>query len=163
MFSKGEKVVYGSTGVCVIEDICEKELIRNQKKMYYVLKPIFQQNNVIYAPVNDGKVAMRPVLTAREAEELIARIPEIKEETTERDYSKEDYRTEFLPHKCADLVKLTSIIYEKRKTASQNNKKLGFMDEKYMRLAEELLFGELSVALDIPPEKVKDYIKERIK
>lgn len=56
MFSKGEKIVYGSTGVCVIEDICEKELIRNQKKLYYILKPLFQQNNTIYAPYNDVRL-----------------------------------------------------------------------------------------------------------
>ncbi len=163
MFSKGEKVVYGSTGVCVIEDICEKELIRNQKRQYYVLKPLFQQNNVIYAPLTDGKVVMRPVMTAKEADELIAKIPEIKEKGSERDFSKEDYRTEFLPHECTDLVMLTSVIYEKRKAAAENKKKLGFMDEKYMRLAEDLLFGELSVALDIPFDSVKDYIKEQIK
>lgn len=163
MFSKGEKVVYGSTGVCVIEDICEKELIRNKKRQYYVLKPLFKQNNVIYAPVSDGKVFMRPVMTAKEAEELIAKIPEIEERGSERVFSKEDYRTEFLPHECADLVMLTSIIYKKRKTAAENKKKLGFVDEKYMRLAEDLLFGELSIALDIPYDSVKDYIKERIK
>lgn len=163
MFLKGEKVVYGSTGVCVIEDICEKELIRNQKREYYVLKPLFQQNNVIYAPLTDGKVVMRPVMTAKEADELIAKIPEIKKKGSGRDFSKEDYRTEFLPHECTDLVMLTSVIYEKRKAAAENKKKLGFMDEKYMRLAEDLLFGELSVALDIPYDSVKDYIKEKIK
>ncbi len=162
MFSKGEKIVYGSTGVCVIEDICEKELIRNQKKLYYILKPLFQQNNTIYAPYNDGKVFMRPVLTKAQADELIAKIPEIKEKGSPN-LSAEDYRNEFTSHKAVDLVKLTSLIYEKKKAAEENKKKLGFIDEKYMHLAEDLLFGELSVALDIPRDSVKDYIKEKIK
>ncbi|MBE6808048.1 MAG: hypothetical protein E7524_01120 [Ruminococcaceae bacterium] len=163
MFAKGEKIVYGNTGVCYIEDICEKELIRNQKKLYYVLKPIYQQNNVIYAPVENGMVAMRPVMTADEAEALISKIPEIKEKNPLVNLSGEDYRNELSGHECADLVRLTSIIYEKKKAAQANNKKLGFIDEKYMRLAESLLFGELAVSLDIPYDDVPKYIEKKIK
>ena len=36
--------------------------------------------------------------------------------------------------------------------------KPGFVDEKYLLLAEKLLFGELSAALGIPFDEVKDYI-----
>ena len=75
MFAKGEKIVYGSTVVCEVTDICEKELIRNQKRLYYVLKPLYQQNNIIYAPVENGKVFMRAVMSAAEADDLILKIP----------------------------------------------------------------------------------------
>ena len=37
------------------------------------------------------------------------------------------------------------------------------MDEKYMRLAEGLLFGELAVVLGIPYDEVPKYIEEKIK
>lgn len=162
MFNKGEKIVYGTTGVCVVDDICEKELIRNQKKLYYILKPIFQSNNIIYAPVEDGKVFMRPVMTSAEADALILKIPEIKEQKTNKILTQEDYKTELSSHNTEDLIKLTSLIYQKKKTAHQNNKKLGFVDEKYMRLAESLIFGELAVALDIPLDDVQSYIKSKI-
>ena len=36
------------------------------------------------------------------------------------------------------------------------------MDDRYMKLAEELLHGELSVALEIPKDEVKDYIHRRV-
>lgn len=39
MFVKGERIIHSQTGVFVIEDICEIELIKNQKRLYYVLKP----------------------------------------------------------------------------------------------------------------------------
>ena len=162
MFNKGEKVVYGTTGVCVVADICEKELIRNQKKLYYILKPCFQPNNIIYAPVNDGKVFMRPVMTAKEADELIAKIPAIKADNNQIFLSQDDYKSELSSHSSVDLVKLTTIIYQKKKIAHENRKKLGFVDEKYMNLSETLLFGELSVALDIPFEDVQKYIKSKI-
>ena len=163
MFEVGEKIVYGQTGVCVVEDVTEKELIRNQKRLYYVLKPMFQQNNTIYAPVDSDKVYMRPVMTAQEAEELIEKIPEIKQKVQKGELSVEDYRAELSSHRSVGLIELTAIIYEKKKTAQSQKKKLGFSDEKYMHLAENLLFGELSVALNIPYEEVSQYIENKIK
>ena len=35
-------------------------------------------------------------------------------------------------------------------------------DEKFLRRAEDLLFGELAVALDISRDKVTDYIADRL-
>lgn len=163
MFLKGEKVVYGQTGVCIIEEICEKELIKNQKRLYYVLKPINQENNTIYAPVESEKVVIRAVITKEEAEELISKIPEIVKSKNELSDSKEEYRNCLSTHRCSDLVKLTSQIYNKRKAALENRKKLGLVDEKYMHLAESLLFGELACALEIPVEEVKNYIANKLK
>lgn len=161
MFAKGEKVVYGQTGVCTIEDITEKELIRNQKRVYYVLRPLFQQNNIIYAPADSDKVFMRPVMTAQEADELILKIPEIKK-SARKELTAEDYKTELSAHESTSLVQLTAAIYEKKQAARAQKKKLGFSDEKYMRLAEDLLFGELSVALGIAVDDVTGYIESKL-
>ncbi|MBE6750720.1 MAG: hypothetical protein E7560_06115 [Ruminococcaceae bacterium] len=163
MFLKGEIVVYGQSGVCKIEDICEKELIRNQKKRYYVLKPIFQPNNVIYAPFENNKVFMRKVITKTEAEALILKIPQIIDALPESEVATEEYKKQISNYECADLIKLTSQIYSKRLLARSQKKKLGFLDEKYMSQAENLLFGEFSVALGIPFDEVQKYIEEKIK
>lgn len=162
MFSVGEKVVYGQTGVCVIESVTEKELIRNQKKQYYVLKPLFQNNNTIYAPVDSEKVFIRPIMTAEEADGLIMKIPQIAADSGLENASPTDYRAELSSHKIDDLVAVTAAIYEKKKNASAQKKKLGFSDEKYMRMAEDLLFGELSAALNIPVAEVTDYISKKL-
>ena len=63
MYIIGDKIIYGQTGVCVVEDICEKTLSRNNTKMYYTLRPIYQHNNMIYTPVDNDKVFMRPVIS----------------------------------------------------------------------------------------------------
>lgn len=162
MFSIGEKVVYGQTGVCVITDICEKALIRNQKKLYYVLMPCHQQNNVIYAPAEEGKVFMRHIMTAAEADALILKIPEIKKKMRSIELTPDDCRAALADHTCDALVELTARIYEKKKAAQSQKKKLGFSDEKYMKLAESLLFGELAEALGIPLESVGKYIAQKI-
>ena len=35
----------------------------------------------------------------------------------------------------------------------------GQMDQRYMKRAEDVLYGELAAALDIPMEEVPDYIR----
>lgn len=54
-------------------------------------------------------------------------------------------------------------IYNKKQFLEQQKKKFGKVDERFMKIAEEMLYGELSVALDIPKEKVQEYIALRVK
>ena len=163
MFKSGDTVVYGQAGVCTIADICEKELVRDQKKLYYVIKPLFQQNNIIYAPVENKKVNIRPVMTRQEADKLILKIPEIKAQSNVCELTQEECKKSLSSMDCTDVLKLTMLIYQKKKTAESQKKRLGFSDGRYMQLAEDILFGELSFVLDIPREKIKDYIEEKLK
>ena len=41
-------------------------------------------------------------------------------------------------------------------------KKLGAIDERFMKEGEALLFGELAAALDILPNEVPQYIQKRL-
>ena len=51
MFEIGEKIVYGSTGVCEVENIAPMDFAgKGEKELYYVLHPLYQ-DGVIYAPV----------------------------------------------------------------------------------------------------------------
>ena len=162
MFEKGTLVVYGQTGVCEVSDVTEKALIKNQKHLYYVLKHVYQQNNVIYAPVDSEKVLIRPVMTAKEADELICILPEITAESENADFTVEDYREFLSTSDVRELAKLAANIYQKKKLACIQKKKLGFSDEKYLNLAESLLFGELATALGIDIENIRDYIEAKI-
>ena len=63
---------------------------------------------------------------------------------------------------CVDLIRMTKSIYAKKKDAESRQKKIGMTDEKYLRRAEDLLFGELAVALGISRDAVTDYIADRL-
>ena len=64
MFEKGGYIVYGTTGVCQIEDITGmKSKGASGEKLYYVLRPCFQKGNTIFTPVDNGKIAMRAAMT----------------------------------------------------------------------------------------------------
>ena len=36
------------------------------------------------------------------------------------------------------------------------------VDDKYLSIAEQFLYGELAVALEIPREKIRKYVTERM-
>ena len=48
-----------------------------------------------------------------------------------------------------ELLRLIKSIHEKNRSATDNGRKPGKLDERYLRLAEDQLYGELCVALDL--------------
>jgi CarD family transcriptional regulator len=165
MYKVGDLIIYESTGVCRIDDITALDSKGAEHELlYYVLKPLYQ-NCTIFAPVNNNKVFMRPIITKTEAERLIDMIPSIRVEAYHNRAIKqlaEHYMESLKTHDCTDLIELCMSIYKKKQFVEQQKRKLGTVDEKFMRRAEELLFCELAAALNIDKDKVSDYIASRV-
>lgn len=165
MFEKGSLLIYDTTGVCRVEDIGTPAglPVANKDKKYYKLAPVFG-TGTIYIPV-DTRVFMRPVISREEAEELIRRIPEIREDICESHNQKvleDHYKASLMSHDCEDLVQLIKTVYAKKKNLERTGKKAGKTDTQYMKRAKALLHEELSVALGIPVEEVEDYIAKSV-
>ena len=65
-------------------------------------------------------------------------------------------------HSCRSLLQLTMSIHAKQAQAEAQKRRLGMVDERFMKQAEQLLYGELSAALDIPYDEVQPYIASRM-
>ena len=165
MFHPGDLVVYGATGVCQVQEIVRPGLSADDRdRPYYLLKPL-HQDGIIYTPLEGGKVLMRPVISREEAEALIDLIPTIKAEVYRGPTLQalaQHYQSAVRTSDCRELVELMMSIYAKRRQAEAQNRRLGMVDERYMKQAERLLHGELSVALGIPLEEVQPYIARRV-
>ena len=75
LFKKGEYIVYGTTGVCLVKDITTMAREDfSDGKLYYVLEPTGSVGGRITTPVEDNKSVMRRVLSKEEAYELIDEI-----------------------------------------------------------------------------------------
>ena len=163
MYSRGELIVYGGTGVCVVQEIAIRE-VSGAEKEYYILKPLYQRCTIT-VPVDSTKVFMRGIISKDEADEIIDSLPDIEVEVFhDRGVRQltEHYEERIKSHSCRELAALVMSIYEKRRATLAMNKKLGAVDERYMRRTEDLLFGELAAALNIERESVLAYIKNRI-
>ena len=65
-------------------------------------------------------------------------------------------------HSCADLIELVMSIYAKKQYAESRKRRFTQLAARFMKRAETLLYGELSVALGIPFEEVQPDISSRI-
>lgn len=165
MFQPGDLVVYGTTGVCRVEEIARPNRTGpDREKLFYLLNPL-QQDGIIYTPVENGKVPMRAVISAEEAEALIDLIPtltaEIYHGATLQALS-QHYQTAVRSNECLELIEMMMSIYAKRRLVESQKRRLGMVDERFMKQAERLLYGEFSAALGIPFEEVQPYIERRV-
>ena len=166
MLCIGDKVVYGNMGVCTVKDITERgPRAAEGGGKYYVLEPVYQ-SCVIYAPADNPKVFIRPVISAERANQLIDMIPNMRTEAFHSGTIQglaEHYKAALDTHDCEDLIELVMSIYAKKLAAESRSRKIGTVDARFMKQAEELLNGEFAQALGIPKEAVPAYIAARVK
>lgn len=165
MYKTGDLIIYGGNGVCRVMDITERSMTgTDHEQLYYVLMPLYQ-NCTIYVPTNNTKVFMRPIISKEEAEQLIDKIPTIRAEAYHSPVVSKlsgHYNALLETNECSDLLELCMSLHTKKQAAEQEKRKFGAMDEKFMKRAEDRLFGELAAALDIDREDVEGYITDRI-
>lgn len=165
MFQVGELVMYGSTGVCRVEEIAGLDQPGGDRgRRYYLLKPLWQEG-VVYVPVDSEKAPMRPVMGRSEAEALIDRMPEIPAAVCRGGTAQalaQQYQSAVRDGGHQALIQMMKAIYLKRGAAEAKNRRLGMIDERYMKQAERMLYGELATALEIPYDGVEDYISARL-
>lgn len=164
MYEIGQLIVYGNDGVCRVEEIGTPKISGVDKhREYYTLAPIYREGKV-FTPV-DSKVFMRPVITREEALALIDRIPQMTAQVYENSnlrFLNEHYQQCIQDYTCADLLQLIKDVRAKRRRMTERGKKLGLVDERYMKRAEEMLHGELAIALDMPREQVPQFISDTL-
>ena len=165
MYQKGELILYGGTGVCRVTDIVSKKFSRTEpEKLYYILTPLYQ-TGTITTPVDNCKVFTRPVISREDAISLIDEIPHIEAQAYHNQNLQQlenHYKSELESHDCKDLLRLTMSTYQKKKEREQAKLKFGAVDRRYMERAEDLLFGELAVALNIERSSVPAFIENRL-
>lgn len=164
MFQKGEYVVYGSNGICMIEDIANPGFAGVPKdKLYYILEPLGKEGSKIYSPVESRKVKMRRVMNEEEAEKFIEQIPLVETLWISSEKTREEsYREAMLTEEPIEWVKIIKTLYQRGIDRMSKGKKITVTDERYLKQAEESLYSELSFALGRQKEGMADYIKHRI-
>lgn len=164
MYQVGELVSYGSTGVCRVSEIINQISPDGEERTYYVMHPLYKAC-VISVPVDSDKVFIRPIISRDEAERLIELIPTLDcpafHSRVSRELS-EHYTTLLKSHDCQDWMEMTISIYTKKQALLSQKRKFGSVDERYLKQAEELLFGELAAALEIPKDEVRGYIGAKL-
>ncbi len=160
MFEIGEYVVCGNKGVCVVEAVAKLDISGvDKEREYYILKPLYMAGSTVYVPVDSAEKSMRRVLKRDEAQKLIKEIPDIPLLViTNEKLSEQMYRECIKSNDCGELIKIIKTIYLRKQKRMQAGRKVTAVDAKYFHLAEDSLYGELAVALEMPKDEVESYI-----
>lgn len=164
MYSVNEKIHYGGSGVCVIQEIATMRFGRTREQ-YYVLKPVYQNSSVIYVPVNNEALVakMRPVLSREEVDRLIDDIDDIPTAWEEDPQArKASFDALLRSNECRSLIVLIKTLHAQRERRQADGKTLHVADETFLREAQRLLYDEFAGALDIQPAQVHDYIRSKL-
>lgn len=164
MFKKGEYVVYGSKGVCQIQDITNLDIPgADQKRLYYIMHPVQNSEQTVYLPTDSTKAVIRRVMTKEEANQLIHEIPSIEHLEVPNEKQREASYKQAL-HECSGQawISILKTLNQRKEERLAAGKKVTALDERYLRVTEQELYGELSVVLGIEKEHMHDYIQEQI-
>lgn len=168
MFQIGEVVVYGSTGVCTVEDIAVMSLPRagGGKQEYYILRPISVPTCKTYVPTSNMELAarIRPVSTAEQIDWMIESVRGERLEWIADTRRRMDTFGQIVSEGVTtELLKLIGCLYLEKKARTEAGKKFCLTDEKLLRAAERIVDEEFAYVLGIPKTEVSAYIAEKIK
>ena len=164
MFEKGEYLVAGNKGVCLVEGITTLDISGvDKEREYYILKPVYMAGSTVYVPVDTADNSMRRVLSREEADKLISEIPEIPLISISNDkLLEQEYRGCMKTNDCAEWIRIIKTIYLRKQKRIEAGRKVTAVDAKYFRLAEDNLYGELAISLQMPRGEIEDYITREI-
>lgn len=162
MFEKGEYVVYGSKGVCQIQDISHIDIPGvDRNRLYYIMRPLQNSRGTVYLPTDSTKAVIRRVMSPEEAHQLIDEIPQIEQLKVPDEKKREaSYKEALLTCSVRDWVSIIKALYVRKTERLAVGKKITALDERYLKVAEQELYGELSIALGKPREEMESYIRD---
>ncbi len=164
MFKVGEYIIYGMNGVCRVEDIGPMKLSGiNNDKEYYTLLPLYAKGSMVYTPVDNQRVVMRPVISKQEACRLIDEIKKTKPlEVTDDKRRELAYKEALKSCDCKELIRIINTVLKRKEERLAQGKKMSACDERYLKQAQDSLYGEFAISLKMEKNEVEDYIVHRI-
>lgn len=164
MFKVNDYIIYGGSGVCKVLEIGVQSINKDEKeRQYYKLQPIYESGSTVYTPVDNDKVVMRKIISKEEANKLIDNISSIQVISFDDDkMCEQKYKEAVHAYDCKELISLIKTSYLRKEVRLSEGKKNTATDDKYLKMAEEYLYGEFAISLDMPKEQVKDFIAQTV-
>ena len=157
MFSVGEYVVHGNDGVCKVEAV-EPMTGSGSDRIYYTLVPVYSTGSKLFVPTDSTKVITRAVISKNEVIKLMDEWEDIELLSVESDKKREEvYKAALRSCDCRQWVKLIKTSYQRNQMRLQNGKKATTSDERYLHMAQENLFGEVAIPLEMTRGEAEDY------
>lgn len=151
-----DTLLHPGAGVCRITDIRSEKFGDTGARMYYILKPVYQNtSSTIFIPVESDKILLRRLLTKDEILSLLQEVPNCEDLWVGDDKLRAARFAQLLKtHDHLSLMKLIAELHIRE----NEGKKLHAADKKTLYEAERLLHQELAYALNLQPDEVAPFL-----
>ncbi len=165
MYQIGDQVLYGVHGVCRVTGQ-EKQVMDKKQRLYLVLEPEGQQGARFLVPThNEGAMSkLRPMMTEAELESLL------QSEEVRRDHwipdenqRKQRYRELIGSGNRAALMGMICTLYRHKAARAEAGRRCHLCDDNFLRDAEKILSGEISLVLSISQAQARDHLRKQLK
>ena len=164
MLNIGECVIYGSHGLCQVREVLVPSFLeRGKEKQYYMMISAVDAGSVLYVPVEGAEDKIREVTGADNAEDLIEDIEEVDDVELPEGKKAEPAILEII--KRNDVEEMMGLVKSLRKikaTREAQGKRFATLNERYLNLAEKLLYTELAYSLETEKETIKSRVLEML-
>lgn len=164
MFQINDTVVYGSDGICVIEEIAARTFDHKTQE-YYVLRPLYGNQSTIFVPTQNEKLCakMRRLLSAEEIYAIIRGLPGAEPVWIENEALRKQRYAEILRSgDRRDILLLLKTLRLHRRQLKDSGRKFHASDERFLKEAERVLYGEFAHVLHLEPAQVEPMILREI-
>lgn len=164
MFEIGDYVVNATNGICRISEIVELDMSGDKKlKSYFLLRPIEEEHDRVYIPVDNADKRIRKVITVDEAQAVIDRIPEQEALVITSEKERETRYKEAVRSCEPDMVvSLLKCLHSRNEERTKAGKKSTAVDERYWKMAENNLNAELAFVLEKDKQEIKEIIHKML-
>lgn len=160
MYQKGSMVIYGIHGVCNILEIEVRKIDRKNVE-YYVLQPVDHPDARFYIPMQSPAAVakMSSIMSKEEVFDLLRNTDVLNHKwIDDENQRKQLYKTVIGSGDRSALISLICLLHQHRKKQLESGRKFHACDENFLRDAEKIICGELSVVLNIPRDEVGRFI-----
>lgn len=165
-YNKGDFVVYGTNGICKVDDIQRMTFpMETEEHTYYVLKPIASRTSTLFVPDHKEELVskMRYILNKEEIDAILSGAVGVEMQwITDKNQRADTFRRILRDGKTEELLCLIRCIYARKTELMEKGKKLTSSDDGVLNSAEKLVREEFAFALGISEDEVVDYIASKI-
>lgn len=159
MYQVGQKVFYGSHGVCALLDVETKTVDRKQV-CYYALAPLDHPEARYYIPT-ENPAALAKISPLMDREELEAVFNEPMDQSIwipEENHRKQRYRELISSGDRRSLIAMVYALHQHKKQQEQQGRKFHLCDENFLRDAQKLISSEVAEVLNMSNGEAEAYI-----
>lgn len=161
MFTIGDYLVYGVSGVCSVKAIGSSPFDKTDSRQYYALQPYYEsEESVIWTPVDNDAVLIRPLFSKDDLENALRGIPALEQITVPAEKARrETYRRIFGQQMPGDHLRILKTVSARRKTLGAARKRLPDVDLDFEAKAKRCLYAEISLVFGIGNSEARELVR----